>query len=178
MSPARVSLFLLSVGYFPEHLMSITHNIKELAQPVVESYGYYLLDVNLVAKGRKECWIVIDHEMEGVDVDDCSKISKELALIMEAHESIEDAYTLNVTSPGLDRPLSDPRQFLKNKGRNVRVELLDGEQPDGKAIEVQGVLKNYTEDGVQLTVTTGNTSEDLPLIPHSIIQHVYVTPSF
>jgi ribosome maturation factor RimP len=158
--------------------MSITHNITELAQPVVESYGYYLLDVNLVPKGRKECWVVIDHETTGVDVDDCSKISKELALLMEAHESIEDAYILNITSPGLDRPLTDPRQFLKNKGRTVRVELLDSEHPDGDAIEVQGILKNYTEEGVQLTVTKGNKSEDLPLIPHSIIQHVYVTPSF
>lgn len=158
--------------------MSITHNIKELAQPVVESYGYYLLDVTIIPKGRKECWIVIDHETKGVDVDDCSRISKELALLMEAHESLEDAYILNVTSPGLDRPLSDPRQFLKNKGRTVKIAIQDSEHPDADPIEVQGILKDYSEDGVQLTVPKGNKTEDLPLIPHSIIQHVYVTPSF
>jgi ribosome maturation factor RimP len=158
--------------------MSITHNIKELAQPVVESYGYFLLEVTIVPKGRKECWIVIDHETKGVDVDDCSTISKELALLMEAHESLDDAYVLNVTSPGLDRPLSDPRQFSKNIGRSVKIEILDSENPSSEPVEVHGVLKEYTEDGVKLTVAKGNKIEDLPLIPHTIIQHVYVTPSF
>ncbi len=158
--------------------MSITHNIKELAQPVVESYGYFLLEVTIIPKGRKECWIVIDHETKGVDVDDCSKISKELALLMEAHESLEDAFILNVTSPGLDRPLSDPRQFSKNKGRSVKIEILDSEDSTDDPIEVHGVLKEYTEEGVKLTVTKGNKSEDLPLIPHTIIQHIFVTPSF
>lgn len=115
--------------------------IGELATPVIEAEGLFLVDVE--EKGGNECilWICVDTEEGGVDVDACSRISREVGLLIDAHEVISHAYRLNVSSPGLSRPLTDPRQFPKNRGRVIRVKYKDS---DGEYQKTEGLLEEVT----------------------------------
>jgi ribosome maturation factor RimP len=76
----------------------------------------------------------------------CASLSRALSGELETNELLEEAYTLEVSSPGLDYPLTEKRQYLKNIGRTLKVFLLTGE-------EVSGKLKEVEEQGIKLVVT-------------------------
>ncbi|PWN06573.1 ribosome maturation factor RimP [Rhodohalobacter mucosus] len=105
----------------------LTEQLKEIAKPVVEQEDMFLVDVEVKPASTKEIWILVDSESGGVNVDTCSRISRELAFLLEEENLINSAYRLNVSSPGLARPLSDSRQYLKNSGRRVKVKYKSGD---------------------------------------------------
>ncbi|MEX0593265.1 MAG: ribosome maturation factor [Balneolaceae bacterium] len=116
--------------------------IGELATPVIEAEGLFLVDVEEKGGDESILWICVDAEDGGVKVDACSRISRELGLLIDAHEIISHAYRLNVSSPGLSRPLTDPRQFPKNRGRVIRVKYKDS---DGEYQKAEGRLEEVTD---------------------------------
>lgn len=116
--------------------------IGELATPVIETEGLFLVDVEEKGGDESILWICVDSEEGGVDVDACSRISRELGLLIDAHEIISHAYRLNVSSPGLSRPLTDPRQFPKNRGRIIRVKYKDSDEEYHKT---EGLLEEVTK---------------------------------
>ncbi|MEX0890203.1 MAG: ribosome maturation factor, partial [Balneolaceae bacterium] len=77
-----------------------------------------------------------------------SSISRELGFLLEAHDLIGSRYRLNVSSPGLSRPLTDRRQYGKNSGRTVRVRFKNGDQYE----RAEGVLVQVQDDGIEVEV--------------------------
>jgi ribosome maturation factor RimP len=75
--------------------------------------------------------ILLDKD-EGITIEECASVSRRLAAVLEAEETIEGSYNLEVSSPGLDQPLKIPRQYKKNVGRDLKVTLTDGETITGK----------------------------------------------
>jgi ribosome maturation factor RimP len=122
------------------------NKLREIAETGIKNTA--LLDcfvVDVVLSGRK-IEIYIDSD-EGVDFQKCKKLSRFLEAYLDESEEFSDNYVLEVSSPGLDRPLLMPRQYKKNIGRLLRLEAKKFENPlDCRLLEVkeEGVLVEYT----------------------------------
>jgi len=128
--------------------------IKDLAAPLVESKELFVVDVELkTGSGLNEVWLYLDAEDRGVNLDECADISRELGFLMEAHELFEKKYRLNVSSPGLSRPLSDKRQYKKNEGRKAKVKF----KLDDSYDKVTGNIIGVDEDGITLEDQNGKS---------------------
>lgn len=127
--------------------------IEELALPLVEQEDMFLVDIELKQQDMNVVWVYVDSEEGGVNLNICSKISRELSFQVENEDIFPRSYRLNVSSPGLSRPLSDKRQFGKNKGRTVKVKY----QQDGDYKKIEGILKDVTDDFVTIEDDSGQS---------------------
>ncbi|MDH5397918.1 MAG: ribosome maturation factor RimP [Cyclobacteriaceae bacterium] len=95
----------------------------------------FLVDIQIAAGGKKKVTVVVDAD-EGLKIDDCAKISRQVGLMIEEEGLFDQAWMLDVTSPGLDSPLTLWRQYKKNVGRAVKVKKKDGNTLKGKLLKV------------------------------------------
>lgn len=95
--------------------------------------------------GNSKLQVLIDGD-HGLDIDRCARVSRQLGAQLEELDIIPGKYTLEVSSPGIDQPLKLKRQYVKNVGRSLKVELNDGEKKEG-------VLKAVEENQFELEVT-------------------------
>jgi len=117
--------------------------IAGLVEPLIESEGMELVHVECIrGKIRWLVRIYIDKE-GGITVDDCAGISHQVGDVLDVHEMPPGSYTLEVSSPGLDRPLTRDRDFLKYIGYRVKVRT--GDKIDGKR-NFTGKLIDYLEE--------------------------------
>ncbi|MFK7899652.1 MAG: ribosome maturation factor RimP [Cyclobacteriaceae bacterium] len=114
----------------------LDNTLKEKAESLLTDESHFIVDV-LVSKGsgKKKVSVYLDGD-NGIGIDDCSALSRSLADYIELEELIESAYTLEVSSAGLDQPLKLNRQFVKNIGRNVKTVMKDGLVHIGKLEKV------------------------------------------
>ena len=120
--------------------------LLRLLRPVVDEAGLDLEDLLITPAGRRRLVRVVVDKDGGVALHDVADASRAISAALDAAEPFGAApYTLEVTSPGIDRPLTAPRHWRRNVGRLVRVELGDGTSPTGR-IEATG------DDGVVLDV--------------------------
>ena len=95
--------------------------LTELLSPTVEAAGFELLGCEFVPAGRHSTLrLFIDHP-DGVTVDHCAVVSREVGAILDVEDPIQNEYNLEVSSPGLDRPLFTPAHFAKVVGQKVEV---------------------------------------------------------
>ncbi|MDX1591451.1 MAG: ribosome maturation factor [Balneolaceae bacterium] len=127
--------------------------LKEIAEPIVEQEDMFLVDIEVKPASTTEVWVLVDSEDDGVNLDTCSRISRELGFLLEEQNLMSGAYRLNVSSPGLARPLSDTRQYSKNSGRTVKVKY----NVDGEYLTVEGELANVV-NGESFDVITDDES--------------------
>ncbi|SRR6056297_564087 len=127
--------------------------IEELALPLVEQENMFLVDIELKQQDMNVVWVYVDSEKGGVNLDICSKISRELSFQVENEEIFPKSYRLNVSSPGLSRPLSDKRQYGKNVGRTIKVKY----KQEGEYEKIEGILKEVTDKNVTIEDESGQT---------------------
>jgi len=132
--------------------------IKSFTDSVLPTAGTFVVDVEVKGvSGSKIVWIYLDTVDGGVSVEDCATVSNQLGILLEANELFSGKYVLNVSSPGLDRPLKDLRQYPKNVGRKVKLRYLSedgGKNITGKLTAFDGEsIQIETEKGEQLTVS-------------------------
>lgn len=102
-------------------IKEIETKVRELIEPVVNSLGIRL-DYVEIAKMRGEMLLRVFIEKEGgVTIDDCESVSREVEAVLDVEDPIPSSYVLEVSSPGLDRPLRNPEDFKKYSGRTARV---------------------------------------------------------
>ncbi|MDR9418429.1 ribosome maturation factor RimP [Gracilimonas sp.] len=129
--------------------LGIIKNIKDLATPLAEEHNLFVVDVEIkTGSGIAEVWILLDSEAGGVNIDHCAEISRELGFLVEAHELFDSKYRLNVSSPGLSRPLSDKRQYKKNEGRVAAVKFKNS---SGEYQKIDGVITGVHENIIAIT---------------------------
>lgn len=145
----------------------ITTTIKELASPLAEEKGLFLVDVELKTGGGTEVWVYLDGEERGVNLDECADISRELGFLIDAHELLGDKYRLNVSSPGLSRPLTDKRQYKRNVERTLKVRY----RKEKHVEKVTGIIRSTGDNFVVLEGDT-NTTE----IPFDSIIEAKIIP--
>ena len=118
--------------------------IRQLAEPLLAAVGMELVQVEcLKMKTRWLVRIYMDREGSGVTLDDCALISDQLGDLLDVHDVPPGPYTLEVSSPGLDRPLQRDKDFLKYRGSRVNIRLRD--KIEGRR-HFRGALIAY-EDG-------------------------------
>jgi ribosome maturation factor RimP len=126
-------------------MQTLEEQIRQLAEPLVSSEGMELVLVECLKMPSR--WLVrifLDREEGGVNVDDCAKISNQLGDLLDVHDVPPGPYTLEVSSPGLDRPLDRDKDFLKYRGSRVRLRL--GEKIEGRRNFCADLL-DYEDDG-------------------------------
>jgi ribosome maturation factor RimP len=120
---------------------------EELIMPLIEANNFELVDVEWVKEGAN--WYLrayIDKE-NGITVDDCELVSRALSDLLDEADYISENYILEVSSPGLDRPLKKEKDFARSIGKDVEVKLF---KAINKEKEFVGVLTAYDEDTVTI----------------------------
>lgn len=124
-------------------MKELTESIKELAERHLKDDSFFIVDViSKGVTGKTKILVLLDGD-KGVNIDDCALLSRQLAEDIELEDLIDVAYILEVSSPGLDHPLSSTRQYLKNVGRRLKVKLTSGSM-------LEGALKAVTEEAIVL----------------------------
>ncbi len=130
----------------------LKEQIEKLVNDNLESDQHFLVDIIISGQsGPKKVLILLDGD-EGINIDDCAKVSRKVGFIIEEEDIIEDAYRLEVSSPGLDHPIVLLRQYVKNIGRNVRITTNEQEQ-------YEGTLTAATESEVTIEQEKGKGSK-------------------
>lgn len=132
---------------------------EELLKPIVESAGVEIYDVEYVKEGSDfylRCYIDKDG---GVNIQDCETVSRALSDQLDAEDYIEDAYILEVSSPGLGRPLKKERDFERSLGEEVEIRLY---KALNKQKEFTGILKAYDKETVTIETAEGELVFDRP----------------
>ncbi len=126
--------------------MALKDQVSELVTPAVSDLGFYLEDVHIATPGSHRIVTCIVDGDSSLNLDQVTSVSRVISeLLDEAAFMGETPFTLEVTSPGVDRPLTQPRHFAKNIDRLLKVIKLDGS-------EITGRILSNTDNDVTLTV--------------------------
>jgi ribosome maturation factor RimP len=119
--------------------------IDSMIRPMLDENGFELVDIEFVKEGGNRFLRVIVDKPEGIDIDDCSKISEYVSDKLDEQDPITEAYFLEVTSPGAERPLRKSQDF--HKAVNMNVFVTTNEPLDGKK-EFEGILTSFDEENL------------------------------
>jgi len=98
--------------------------LLNMLEPVVAALGYELVELEFLPQGRGGLLrLYIDHQPEAVTLDDCERVSRQVSSVLDVEDPVPGAYSLEVSSPGLDRPLRKLGDFQRFAGRRAKVEL-------------------------------------------------------
>ena len=137
---------------------AIDRRLASIIQPTIEGLGYELVRIRLMSGKTRILQIMCDRPEGGINVDDCAKISTGISAVLDVEDPIEDNYTLEVSSPGIDRPLTRLKDFDTWNGYEARVEtveLIDGRRRFKGFIagtEGEEILITIEEGGEELTI--------------------------
>ncbi len=164
-STGRAPVFLCPYDRV-EHLMTndliakaaIDRRLAEIITPVIEDLGYELVRIRLMSGKTTTMQIMADKPDGGIEVDDCAEISNAVSATLDVEDPILDAYTLEVSSPGIDRPLTRLKDFEMFEGYEAKIEtaeLIDGRRRfKGELAGIEGdeVLINIPEGSETITI--------------------------
>ncbi len=156
-------------------MASLNSEITSLIEPVCAAHGVELVSIHLVSeKGRNILRAIIDRDPgttagdandgSGVTLDDCTKVSRDLSTVLDVHEELlPRKYSLEVSSPGLDRPLTKLDHYQRFVGREVKLELdspLGGRRRfNGEILSVDGEEIRINQDGKPVTLPFGRIAK-------------------
>ncbi len=140
----------------------IENKITAIIGPVINSIGIALDSLEFFRTGKKGLLRVYIDKEGGVTIGDCEKVSREVEAVLDVEDPIKVPYVLEVSSPGLDRPLKIPGDFKKYCGKKVRVVTLE---PVDKQTFFTGVITDAGENEISLVLEKDKTI----VIPYTII---------
>ena len=139
--------------------MDIEKRVTELVEEkIADRPDLFLVSVKMHSSGKLV--ILVDGE-KGIGIADCAAISRHVGFHLEEENVIEDAYNLEVSSPGIDAPLVLPRQYVKNVGRQLAIKMADGSKREGK-------LTGMTEDAVVIEETIKEKGKKAEIIESAV----------
>jgi ribosome maturation factor RimP len=128
--------------------------VSEVALPLVESLGFELVDVEFIKEGVNWYLRIYIDKPNGITIDDCQVVSEKISEKIDEIDPIEQSYFLEVSSPGLERPLKRDKDFVKFKGEQVEIKVF---QPiDGKKI-FDGELLGLEDNNIKIKLSDGST---------------------
>jgi ribosome maturation factor RimP len=142
--------------------VDLIQETSRLAAKVAEANGLELVDVEIFRAGKRRVLRIYVGKRDGVSVADCAKVSRDLGTLLDADNVMQDeTYTLEVSSPGLDRPFKTIKDYRRNLGRYVRATLREPLEGLGNKKLVVGKLADVGE--ASITVDTDGTPRSIPL---------------
>jgi ribosome maturation factor RimP len=133
--------------------------LREMASPALAATGLELIDVETGRKGSRMMVRMVVDKPGGVGVDDCAELNRYLSDLLDVHDPLKGSYILEVSSPGLDRPLKKPADFAWAVGKEVKLTM---KSPDRGKNVYRGLLADF--DGTTLTLEENDLKVELPLI--------------
>ena len=131
---------------------AIDRRLAEIITPVIEGMGYELVRVRLMSGKNATLQIMADKAGGGIEVDDCAEISTAVSAVLDVEDPILDAYALEVSSPGIDRPLTRLKDFDMFEGYEAKIETAD--LIDGRR-RFKGTLAGIDGDEVLINIEEG-----------------------
>lgn len=131
---------------------AIDRRLAEIVTPVIEDMGFELVRIRLMSGKTSTLQIMADKPSGGIEVDDCAEISIAVGAVLDVEDPILDEYTLEVSSPGIDRPLTRLKDFDTYEGYEAKLEtaeLIDGRR------RFRGVLAGIEGDEVLINIDAG-----------------------
>ncbi len=131
---------------------AIDRRLAEIVTPVIEGMGFELVRIRLMGGRTPTLQIMADRPEGGIVVDDCARISTAVSAVLDVEDPIEDNYTLEVSSPGIDRPLTRLKDFdmwVEYEARIETNELIDGRR------RFKGILRGTEGDEVLIEIEDG-----------------------
>jgi len=127
--------------------------VRTAVEPVVSGAGYDLEDVTVTAAGRRSVVRVVVDRDGGIDLDAVAEVSRVVSEALDDSDVTGDTpYTLEVTSPGVDRPLTEPRHWRRAVGRLIRARVRDEGDLLGRVTDADEAAVTFSVDGAQHTV--------------------------
>ncbi|MGL5884821.1 MAG: ribosome maturation factor RimP [Bombilactobacillus sp.] len=148
-------------------MQSITAEIKQMAQPLLEKHGFYLVDIEYVKEGANWYLRLYIDKPAGIDIEECALFNQELSdkLDEQAPDLIPNAYFLEVSSPGAERPLKTEQDLQRAVGKYIHVSLYQKQQQQ-KIFE--GVLLDYDSQYLRLRQHQNNEFSEIELARKNI----------
>ena len=143
---------------------SVVRRVKELVRPICIRNGSELFDVEFISSGNRSVLRVFIDREKGVGIEDCRTVSEELSVLLDVEEVIAHRYRLEVSSPGMDRPLRNEEDLRRYAGRQIRVRF---EDESGARKSLVGELSPIGEGALKLKV-----SEEVEEIPFERIEKI------
>ncbi|MGR3289726.1 MAG: ribosome maturation factor RimP [Paracoccaceae bacterium] len=131
---------------------AVDRRLAEIIQPVIEGMGFELVRVRLMGKQYTTVQVMVERPEGGIEVDECAAISTALSAVLDVEDPIDEEYTLEVSSPGIDRPLTRLKDFETWVGYEAKVEtseLIDGQR------RFKGELAGVENNEVLITIQQG-----------------------
>jgi len=136
--------------------------VRALVDEVLIHTPHFIVELDVRgARGSQVVEVFIDSD-DAIDVDEIARISREVGFLLDTEDLFPSRYHLNVSTPGVDRPLRLPRQYVKNIGRTLQVHYAKDEDSN---TEVTGTLTAADDDGIEVAVSDDETRR----IPYSAI---------
>lgn len=149
--------------------------IAELAEPVIEELGFRLVRVKVSRRDGGTVQIMVDQADGEMTVANCAIISRRLSPVLEAYDPMPEKYFLEVSSPGIDRPLVRPSDFALWVGHEAKVELR--EAVDGRK-RFRGLIEDVVPDEVHLKIELEGKAEPIIIgLPFSLIGEAKLVPN-
>ena len=148
----------------------MTDQLTEMIQPVVEGLGCELWGIERQSSGSNSTLKVYIDAERGVDIEDCARISRQVSSLLDVEEPLLGEYTLEVSSPGMDRKLFRLDQFEAFEGATVRIQLKKAF--DGR-VKYSGLLRGVDGDEIILLIDDAEI-----LFPIEVIEKANVVPKF
>ena len=144
--------------------------LENLLAPVVKSFGCELWGLDFFSQGKRSLLRLYIEKPGGVSLEDCERVSRQVSSILDVEDPIAKGYTLEVSSPGMDRPLFNLEQYRAYIGSEISLRL---RTPFEGRRKFTGVLHAIEDDEVVLQV-----GEDEYLLPFELIEKANVVPNF
>lgn len=125
-------------------------DIAELVEPTLDDLGFRLVRVQVLGRDGPTVQIMAERPGGTITIDDCEKISRQLSPLLDAHDPLRGSYRLEVSSPGIDRPLVRPSDFEDWAGYEAKIEL---KELVGGRKRYRGILEGYEDGEVRMECT-------------------------
>lgn len=135
--------------------MSVQDDLSRLIRPAIEAMGYEFVGLEYLSNPKNRLVrIYIDREPEGISVDDCADVSREVSALLDVEDPVSGHYSLEVSSPGVERPLFEPAHYRQFVGDRARVYLYA--PVDGGRRKLTGTIVEADDDQVVIEVDGEN----------------------
>ena len=146
----------------------VAGRIGELVEPVVEDMGYRLVRVRMTGQDGRTLQIMAERPDGAMSIDDCAVLSRALSALLDVEDPVSGGYQLEVSSPGIDRPLVRMEDFIRWAGAEAKVEMAE---PIGGQKRFRGVILGVSGDSLRLALSDAKGGrEEVDLPTDSIIQ--------
>ncbi len=140
-------------------MKEIDPGLRERLETLINAMGYELVGCELVVQRRQTVFRIYIDSKNGVTVDDCSRVSNQVSAMMDVEDPIQGRYSLEISSPGIDRPLFGIEHYQKHVGKRVRIRL---HVPINQRRQFKGILLRVEGENITLLVEDSGQEVTLP----------------